>query len=301
MKEIIVGSEGFGSWGTVIINRLIEMLYPDIKITWNNSDKANIVVRSFNTRQEKYWNKNKKPYIYWSGEPSKNKKYSVKPNRNSCKKFLNIGTHFLRHNEANYIYTPYFLYSPYLFKERINLDVKKKYLVGYCASNKVSKREKIYNKFVNQCGVTSSVAFGKCYGEFEKTKKKIKGRWKSKALIDNYSQCKFVLAMENSDEPGYITEKIYNAFYSGAIPIYWGTNKITEFFNKKAFINVKDFKKINHCIKYVKNMSDEKRQQMLSEPILRTDNEIINMFKNNENNKTCQIYLSKMREFLMSC
>jgi hypothetical protein len=32
----------------------------------------------------------------------------------------------------------------------------------------------------------------------------------------------FVLAFENSDFPGYITEKIFDAFKSGAVPLYWG-------------------------------------------------------------------------------
>ncbi|MGH7808184.1 MAG: glycosyltransferase family 10 domain-containing protein [Thermodesulfobacteriota bacterium] len=32
----------------------------------------------------------------------------------------------------------------------------------------------------------------------------------------------FVLAFENTDYPGYITEKIIHAFMAGAVPLYWG-------------------------------------------------------------------------------
>ena len=36
----------------------------------------------------------------------------------------------------------------------------------------------------------------------------------------------FVLAFENSDLPGYITEKIIDAFKSGSVPLYWGGGEL---------------------------------------------------------------------------
>ena len=36
-------------------------------------------------------------------------------------------------------------------------------------------------------------------------------------------QCKFYICMENTDAPGYTTEKLFDALKSGAIPIYWGS------------------------------------------------------------------------------
>lgn len=36
-------------------------------------------------------------------------------------------------------------------------------------------------------------------------------------------QCKFYICFENTDEPGYTTEKLFDAFKTGAIPIYWGS------------------------------------------------------------------------------
>jgi hypothetical protein len=32
----------------------------------------------------------------------------------------------------------------------------------------------------------------------------------------------FVIAFENVDYPGYITEKIMDAFQAGTVPLYWG-------------------------------------------------------------------------------
>ena len=42
---------------------------------------------------------------------------------------------------------------------------------------------------------------------------------------------KLSIPMENQKGDGYITEKILNAFTSGAIPIYWGSSNINQFFN----------------------------------------------------------------------
>ncbi len=48
----------------------------------------------------------------------------------------------------------------------------------------------------------------------------------------------FVLAFENSDFTGYITEKIIDAFKSGTVPLYWGGGKfLEETFPSNCYIN----------------------------------------------------------------
>jgi len=105
--------------------------------------------------------------------------------------------------------------------------------------------------------------------------------------------------MENIQKDGYITEKIINAFYSGAIPIYWGATNVNEFFNKKAFINVSNFNTFEECVEYVINMSDEEITEMMNEPIYIQDNDIVNLLNdeyNKKGNKTLDTYLSKMKK-----
>ena len=47
---------------------------------------------------------------------------------------------------------------------------------------------------------------------------------------------KFNICPENTNSNGYVTEKIFQAFYSGCIPIYWGNrNPEPEVINKEAF------------------------------------------------------------------
>ena len=55
--------------------------------------------------------------------------------------------------------------------------------------------------------------------------------------IELAKRYKFVLAFENGGYPGYVTEKIMDGFYAGAVPIYWGSYKVQEDFNAKSFIN----------------------------------------------------------------
>jgi hypothetical protein len=52
-----------------------------------------------------------------------------------------------------------------------------------------------------------------------------------------FSRYRFALVMENNaDAPGYISEKILDAFLAGSIPIYFGSRFVFEIFNPKAFV-----------------------------------------------------------------
>lgn len=55
------------------------------------------------------------------------------------------------------------------------------------------------------------------------------------------SKYKFMITFENQSLPFYHTEKIWNAFEAGIIPIYWGDPYITEIYNPKCFIHVKTY------------------------------------------------------------
>lgn len=47
---------------------------------------------------------------------------------------------------------------------------------------------------------------------------------------------KFAIVMENSNFPGYVSEKLLNAFLASAIPIYFGAENIFQYFNERAMI-----------------------------------------------------------------
>jgi hypothetical protein len=54
--------------------------------------------------------------------------------------------------------------------------------------------------------------------------------------MEVFSRYRYALVMENSDSPGYVSEKILHAFLSGTVPIYYGSRFVFEIFNAKAFI-----------------------------------------------------------------
>jgi len=91
----------------------------------------------------------------------------------------------------------------------------------------------------------------------------------SQELLNVFQQYKFVFICENSISEGYITEKIFNCYFSKIIPIYYGSNKITDYFNKESFINIK-LDQLEETKQNIINIinDEEKYNQYISENIL---------------------------------
>lgn len=81
--------------------------------------------------------------------------------------------------------------------------------------------------------------------------------YNSNEFREYVSKFKFILAMENSEEDTYITEKITHGFLAGTIPIYWGSKRITDYFNSDRFLEIKDQSDFVSIIKQMKNMTNE--------------------------------------------
>lgn len=86
-------------------------------------------------------------------------------------------------------------------------------------------------------------------------------------------ECRFAIAYENSSHPGYTTEKIYEAFLAGAIPIYWGDPRVEEDFNPAAFINAHRFGSLGELVDHVRTVDgdDTLFRRYLSEPCFVND------------------------------
>ena len=68
---------------------------------------------------------------------------------------------------------------------------------------------------------------------------------------------KFSIAFENQSFPGYITEKIWEAFISGTIPIYWGCPEVSNFFNPASFVNCHDYASFSDVIERVQEIDND--------------------------------------------
>ena len=61
-----------------------------------------------------------------------------------------------------------------------------------------------------------------------------------------FREYRFVETFENTEEPGYVTEKLGSALASGAVPVYWGDPKAAAMvFDERAFIDAKAFWRAN--------------------------------------------------------
>ena len=82
------------------------------------------------------------------------------------------------------------------------------------------------------------------------------------------SKYKFAIACENASYPGYITEKIVDAFASRAVPIYYGDPLAAMDFNPDAFINCGEYENFDAVLEAVKKIDadEELYLKMINEP-----------------------------------
>lgn len=53
------------------------------------------------------------------------------------------------------------------------------------------------------------------------------------------SDYKFMICFENKSQKNYLTEKLFNAYYGGAIPIYWGCSNVNDYINMNSILYLK--------------------------------------------------------------
>ncbi|MER9392458.1 glycosyltransferase family 10 [Mesorhizobium sp. M0592] len=76
----------------------------------------------------------------------------------------------------------------------------------------------------------------------------------SKTKIETIARHKFCLAMENSTEADYVTEKIYDAFMAGTVPIYLGAPNVDEFVPEHSFIDASAFASASDLAAYLQHL-----------------------------------------------
>ncbi|ADN09545.1 glycosyltransferase family 10 domain-containing protein [Sulfurimonas autotrophica] len=90
-----------------------------------------------------------------------------------------------------------------------------------------------------------------------------KGKVESKK--ETLTKYKFVICYENArDIPGYITEKIFDCFFAGCVPVYWGANNITEHIPEECFIDKRKYDTYEKLYDFIYNMSDEEYLKYLN-------------------------------------
>ncbi len=74
---------------------------------------------------------------------------------------------------------------------------------------------------------------------------------------ETLGQYKFALCFENSILKGWITEKIFDCFFAGTVPIYWGAPDIENYIPINCFIDMRRFSGYAELRDYLKSLSEK--------------------------------------------
>jgi len=98
------------------------------------------------------------------------------------------------------------------------------------------------------------------------------GRAVNKPIDDKFTVAqdyRFGIAFENNIYPGYVTEKMLEAYCSGTVPVYWGHDS-EEYFNPGSFINLYDYQSLQEFKNDLEEIHNDsaRYEQVFSQPLL---------------------------------
>lgn len=82
-------------------------------------------------------------------------------------------------------------------------------------------------------------------------------RAKAKEKFEISQSYKFVFAFENDLFPGYVTEKAPEAWATGAVPLYWGSDP-EGYLNSAALLNLVDFKNLDTYVERILEVNNDR-------------------------------------------
>ena len=137
-----------------------------------------------------------------------------------------------------------------LIKNKLDLEKIKKQKTKFCAfiySNNVPFRNNFFKKLSKYKKVDAPGNSMNNISPFTKSNERfipghVKTDWQ-KEKIEFLEDYKFAISFENTQYPGYTTEKIYHPMLANCIPIYWGNPLVHRDFNTKSFLNYHDFER----------------------------------------------------------
>jgi hypothetical protein len=79
---------------------------------------------------------------------------------------------------------------------------------------------------------------------------------------------KFQFCFENDLYPGYVTEKLINAYLCDNVPLYWGDLGKGDTFNRKAFLNLADYDGIETFSQYISEISKVRYREFYEQKLI---------------------------------
>ncbi len=136
------------------------------------------------------------------------------------------------------------------------------------AVEQIEKRQGFVSVFMNNPHPMRIRAIGKLN---EIGSVSIFGRYNGRYVQNKIGTAKnfqFNLCFENDLYPGYVTEKVLEAWLSESIPLYWGDD-VDGILNPAAIVNLRDFSNMNSFLDYVEHLqqSPEMMARMIAQPL----------------------------------
>lgn len=140
-----------------------------------------------------------------------------------------------------------------------NLDGRKKFCVAFIG--------KAYPFRMHAISALSKVGKVDVFGGIARET----GRTRAKEKFEIAQEYKFVFAFENDLYPGYVTEKVPEAWATGAVPLYWGSDP-AKLLNQESFINLANFETLEDFVEKVRtvNLDDELWSKIAAQPLLQS-------------------------------
>lgn len=172
--------------------------------------------------------------------------------------------------------------------EKRNFDVISKRNLGFCSITQASNndfRGVIFDKLSEYKEVSSS---GPWRQNLQGNNTLNKYQWMNplyngridgltyREKIDLFKKYKFNMAIHYTNTDYILQEKIYHAFFSGAVPIFYGNRYILEEgFNPESFINLHDYNELDEFLDLVKRIDTDNalHKKYIDTPIF-TDNKL---------------------------
>ncbi len=77
-----------------------------------------------------------------------------------------------------------------------------------------------------------------------------------------YQKTKFGYCYENvANLPDYISEKIFDCFFNGCVPVYWGSNTVAAHIPSNCYIDRRDFKSTEETHQFLRSINASQYQQ----------------------------------------
>eukprot|EP00802_Teleaulax_amphioxeia_P009592 Tamp_09612.p1 GENE.Tamp_09612~~Tamp_09612.p1 ORF type:complete len:367 (+),score=16.50 Tamp_09612:560-1660(+) len=132
--------------------------------------------------------------------------------------------------------------------EQQNARLQRAGLVGLISNCGAPFRNRYIPNLMKQIHVDQ---FGKCFRNKNQTLNSPRTRAGKISLIQTY---RFCLSFENFEADEYITEKIWDCYLAGAVPIYYGSRAIYKYAPRNSFIDVNNFGSEFELVKYLKEL-----------------------------------------------